>query len=144
MNILLGYGNSLVRDFIRDHMAKNEADMTLLTAGTLRETVQLAAQATKLDVIGLDLELSDMEGLTGFETMRTQVPTDIPIALIGPLRPSDEIRDMLQKGRLGICLIVVAPRQLWRHCACWRQARPMCLLKCYLSKSQPRNRQIVT
>ena len=43
-------------------MAKNEADMTLLTAGTLRETVQLAAQATKLDVIGLDLELSDMEG----------------------------------------------------------------------------------
>ena len=101
MNILLGYGNSLVRDFIRDHMAKNEADMTLLTAGTLRETVQLAAQATKLDVIGLDLELSDMEGLTGFETMHTQVPTDIPIALIGPLRPSDEIRDMLQKGAAG-------------------------------------------
>ena len=55
MNILMGYGNSLVRDFIRDHMANNEPDMTLLTAGTLRETSQIAAQSPSLDVIGLDL-----------------------------------------------------------------------------------------
>ena len=64
MKILLGYGNSLVRDFIRDHMAENEPDMTL-TAGTLRETIQLAAQATALNVIILDLELSDMDERRG-------------------------------------------------------------------------------
>ena len=101
MKILLGYGNSLVRDFIREHMAKNEPDMSLLTAGTLPETFQLAAQATTLNVIGLDLELPDMEGLAGFDTMRAQVSSEIPIALIGPLRPPEEIRDMLQKGASG-------------------------------------------
>ena len=101
MNILMGYGNSLVRDFIRDHMADNEPDMTLLTAGTLRETSQIAAQSPSLDVIGLDLELADMEGMTGFESMRAQVPSQIPIALIGPARPADEIRDMLQRGVAG-------------------------------------------
>ena len=101
MNISMGYGNSLVRDFIRDHMANNEPDMTLLTAGTLRETSQIAAQSPSLDVIGLDLELADMEGMTGFESMRAQVPSQIPIALIGPARPADEIRDMLQRGVAG-------------------------------------------
>jgi len=75
--------------------------MTLLTAGTLRETSQIAAQSPSLDVIGLDLELADMEGMTGFESMRAQVPSQIPIALIGPARPADEIRDMLQRGVAG-------------------------------------------
>ncbi|MGC6516573.1 MAG: LuxR C-terminal-related transcriptional regulator [Candidatus Puniceispirillaceae bacterium] len=101
MKILLGYGNSLVRDFIRDHMAKSEPDMTLLTAGTLRETLQLAAQAAELDVIGLDLELSDMDGLAGLDMMRPQVSAGVPIALIGPLRPSEEVQNMLQKGASG-------------------------------------------
>lgn len=101
MKILLGYGNSLVRDFIREHMAKNEVDMTLVTSGTLRETVQLAAQSTSLDVIGLDLDLPDMDGLAGLETMKAQLSSDVPIALIGPLRPSEEVRDMLHKGASG-------------------------------------------
>lgn len=101
MKILLGYGNSLVRDFIRDHMAENEPDMTLLTAGTLRETVQLAAQATGLNVIGLDLELSDMDGLAGLDAIRMQIPSELPIALIGPLRPTAEVHDMLQRGASG-------------------------------------------
>lgn len=101
MKILLGYGNSLVRDFIKDHMATHEADMTLLAAGTLRETLQLAAQATQLDVIGLDLELSDMDGLAGIDAIRPQVSGDVPIALIGPLRPSEVIQDMLQRGASG-------------------------------------------
>jgi len=101
MKILLGYGNSLVRDFIRDHMAENEPDMTLLTAGTLRETVQLAAEATFLSVVGLDLELPDMDGLAGLDTIRPQIPSEVPIALIGPLRPTAEVQDMLERGASG-------------------------------------------
>ena len=101
MKILLGYGNSLVRDFIRDHMAENEPNMTLLTAGTLRETMQLAAQATNLDVVGLDLDMPDMEGLSGLDTMRPQCGPDTAIALIGPLRPTAEIQEMLNRGASG-------------------------------------------
>lgn len=101
MKILLGYGNSLVRDFIRDHMAENEPNMTLLTAGTLRETMQLAAQATNLDVVGLDLDMPDMEGLSGLGTMRPQCGPDTAIALIGPLRPTAEIQEMLNRGASG-------------------------------------------
>ena len=33
--------------------------------------------------------------------MRAQVPSQIQIALIGPARPADEIRDMLQRGVAG-------------------------------------------
>jgi len=101
MKILLGYANSLVRDFIRDHMAEHQPDMTLLTAGTLRETLQLAAQASSLDVIGLDLEMVDMDGLAGLDAMRPQCGPDVPIALIGPLRANAEVQEMLNRGAAG-------------------------------------------
>lgn len=101
MRVLLGYGNMLVRDFIRDHLADSEPDTTMLTAGTLREVLQLVAQSTHLDVIGLDLDLPDMDGLVGLDTIRPQISPEIPIAMIGPLRPSAEIKDMLQRGASG-------------------------------------------
>lgn len=101
MKVLLGYGNMLVRDFIRDHLADSEPDTTMLTAGTLREVLQLVAQSTHLDVIGLDLDLPDMDGLVGLDTIRPQISPEIPIAMIGPLRPSTEIKDMLQRGASG-------------------------------------------
>ena len=101
MRVLFGYANSLVRDFIREHMSDREHDITVLAAGTLRETMQLAAETSELDVIGLDLEMPDMDGLAGLDAIRPQCGDHVPIALIGPLRASAEVQHMLARGASG-------------------------------------------
>ena len=101
MRVLFGYANSLVRDFIREHMSDREHDITVLAAGTLRETMQLAAETSELDVIGLDLEMPDMDGLAGLDAIRPQCGDHVPIALIGPLRASAEVQHMLARWASG-------------------------------------------
>ena len=58
-----------------------------------------AASAYDEGYAGFHVKLAVVD--TGFESMRAQVPSQIPIALIGPARPADEIRDMLQRGVAG-------------------------------------------
>lgn len=101
MKILLGYENSLCRDFINDHLTHLNADISLIVASTLRESMQIAAETPQISVIALDTEMPDMNGVAGLRQMIAQCSGQIPVALIGSMRRSSEIRDFLTAGAAG-------------------------------------------
>lgn len=101
MKILLGYENSLCRDFINDHLTHLNADISLIVASTLRESMQIAAETPQISVIALDTEMPDMNGVVGLRQMIAQGSGQIPVALIGSMRRSSEIRDFLTAGAAG-------------------------------------------
>lgn len=101
MKILLGYENSLCRDFINDHLSNLNADISLIVASTLRESMQIAAETPQISVIALDTEMPDMNGVVGLRQMIAQGSGQIPVALIGSMRRSSEIRDFLTAGAAG-------------------------------------------
>ena len=101
MKILLGYENSLCRDFINDHLTHLNADISLIVASTLRECMQIAAETPQISVIALDTEMPDMNGVAGLRQMISQCSGQIPVALIGSMRRSSEIRDFLTVGAAG-------------------------------------------
>jgi len=101
MKILLGYENSLCRDFINDHLTHLDADISLMVAGTLRDCMQMAAETPDISVVALDTEMPDMNGVAGLRQMIAQCSGHIPVALIGSLRRGNEIRDFLTAGAAG-------------------------------------------
>lgn len=101
MKILLGYENSLCRDFINDHLTHLNADISLIVASTLRESMQIAAETPQMSVIALDTEMPDMNGVVGLRQMIAQCSGQIPVALIGSMRRSSEIRGFLTAGAAG-------------------------------------------
>ena len=54
-----------------------------------------------LSVVALDTEMSDMEGLKGLKQMVLQCAEKVPVALIGPMRTGNELRDYLAAGANG-------------------------------------------
>ena len=101
MNIILGYENSLCRDFIRENLTGQVPDLHISVASTVRDCLQYAAEAPHLALVALDTEMPDMEGLNGLRQMILQCASDVPVALIGPMNSSSELRDCLAAGAAG-------------------------------------------
>ena len=101
MKILLGYGNKLCRDFITNHLALTAPDFEFLVTDTLRESLRLVAELETLDVIAVDTEMRDMDGLTGLRQMVSQCSGRAPVAVIGPNCRRQDIRDFLAAGASG-------------------------------------------
>ena len=62
MNILIGYGNSLCRDFVQNHLTSGDSSMNIVTVGTVKESIEVAKDNMHLDVIGLDLKCRTWKG----------------------------------------------------------------------------------
>ena len=95
MNILIGYANSLSRDFAQNHLASSDTSISVLTCGTVSECLDILDDNLNLDMIGLDMEMPDMDGLSGFEKVQEACLHLVPIALIGPMVKRRIVRDML-------------------------------------------------
>jgi DNA-binding NarL/FixJ family response regulator len=63
--------------------------------------MQIVAETPQLSVIALDTEMPDMNGVIGLRQMIAQCSGLIPVALIGSMRRSNEIRDYLTAGAAG-------------------------------------------
>ena len=109
MNILIGYGNSLCRDFVQNHLTSGDSSMTIVTVGTVKESIEVAKDNMHLDVIGLDLKMPDMEGLDSLAKVRNSLFYPIPIALIGPAANRRAIRDMLLAQAAGYLTYSMSP-----------------------------------
>ena len=98
MNILLGYANSLSRDFAQRYLGTNQSELNITTAGTLSDCLQLANDFTSLDVVGLDLEMPDMDGISGFRKFRQAPGRRLPVAPLGSTPVGREARDRHRPG----------------------------------------------
>ena len=101
MNVLLGYANSLSRDFAQKHLGNGQLDFHVITAGTFADCLQLIHDFKSLDVACLDLEMRDMEGVRGFKKFRQATGRRMPVAVIGSDAGGGEARDLLLAGAAG-------------------------------------------
>ena len=101
MNVLLGYANSLSRDFAQSYLGNGQLDFHIITAGTLADCLQLTRDFKSLDVVCLDLELRDVGGVRGFKQFRQATGRRMPVAMIGSDAGGGEARDLLLAGAAG-------------------------------------------
>jgi len=109
MNILIGYGNSLGRDFVQNHLAAGDPSVRITTVGTVRECIKIVRDNLYITMVGLDLEMSDMEGVASLDAVKKNLLQPLPIALIGPPATRRVIRDMLVARAAGYLTYTMSP-----------------------------------
>ena len=101
MRILFGYANGVCRDFVLNHLLDDLSKIQVMTASTLGQAIELAGDARDLDVVALDLNMPDMNGLQGLSRMRKVLKKDVPIALMDHALNQKQMRDALRVGAAG-------------------------------------------
>ena len=101
MRILFGYANGVCRDFVQNHLLDDLSKIQVMTASTLGQAIELAGDARDLDVVALDLNMPDMNGLQGLSRMRKVLKKDVPIALMDHALNQKQMRDALRVGATG-------------------------------------------
>ena len=101
MRILFGYANGVCRDFVQNHLLDDLSKIQVMTASTLGQAIELAGDARDLDVVALDLNMPDMNGLEGLSRMRKVLKKDVPIALMDHALNQKKMRDALRVGAAG-------------------------------------------
>ena len=101
MRILFGYANGVCRDFVQNHLLDDLSKIQVMTASTLGQAIELAGDARDLDVVALDLNMPDMNGLHGLSRMRKVLKKDVPIALMDHALNQKQMRDALRVGAAG-------------------------------------------
>jgi len=101
MNILIGYGNSLCRSFVENHLAAADDSVTIRAVGSMQDIFRAIKDNLHLDMIALDLEMPDMRGLSSLVDVRQKLIRQIPVALIGPNASRRTIRNMLMAKASG-------------------------------------------
>ena len=101
MIILFGYANGVCRDFVQNHLLDDLSKIQVMTASTLGQAIELAGDARDLDLVALDLNMPDMNGLEGLSRMRKVLKKDVPIALMDHALNQKQMRDALRVGAAG-------------------------------------------
>jgi DNA-binding NarL/FixJ family response regulator len=101
MRILFGYANGVCRDFVQNHLLDDLSKIQVMTASTFGQAIELAGDARDLDVVALDLNMPDMNGLQGLSRMRKVLKKDVPIALMDHALNQKQMRDALRVGAAG-------------------------------------------
>ena len=119
MRILLAFENSLSRDFAQNHLAQNHlaqnhleaADhgLVIMTTASLAEALVLANEAPGLDVVALDLQMPDMQGLQGLRRFRRECRHRVPVAVMDSRSDTVSIADLTAAGASGFLPYSLGP-----------------------------------
>ena len=101
MRILFGYANGVCRDFVQNHLLDDLSKIQVMTASTLGQSIEMAGDAKDLDVVALDLNMPDMNGVQGNSPMQKVFKKDVPIALMDHALNQKQMRDALRVGAAG-------------------------------------------
>ncbi|MEC8089713.1 MAG: response regulator transcription factor [Pseudomonadota bacterium] len=112
MRLLLAYENSLSRDYAARHLAEADPDVRITTAASLAEGIDLANRLPSLDTVALDLEMPDMEGLTGLRRFRQQCRHPAPVALTGAQPGGMTANALIAAGGAGFLPYHMSPDAL--------------------------------
>lgn len=75
-------------------------DCEIRTATTLAAALALLAQGFQPELVLLDLKLPDVTGISGFQTLRAEIP-DVPITVISALTSSEIVEALMNAGAAG-------------------------------------------
>jgi len=100
MKFLVVDDHELIREAMRGALAELEGDATILEASDSRETMRLIEEHPDVDLILLDLNLPDRDGLTVLSELRKSHPA-ISVVVMSARQDRDSVVKALNQGALG-------------------------------------------
>jgi two-component system nitrate/nitrite response regulator NarL len=101
MKTVLGFANNLSREFAQQHLSNETNDVTVFSAGSLAETIDLVNRHPDVDIVTLDLAMVDMDGIRGVRKFREAIVREVPVAVMGSHLPERDVRGLLLSGVAG-------------------------------------------
>ncbi|HZZ71714.1 MAG TPA: sigma-54 dependent transcriptional regulator [Pirellulales bacterium] len=102
-NVLVIDDDRSVRHLVSAAFKEKDLDVTVVSAGTAQEGIELAQRQSSLDVILLDMMLPDMSGLDAFEQIHRIAPK-VPIIFITVGGTSDTAIEAMKLGAFDYLL----------------------------------------
>ena len=112
MRLLLAYENSLSRDFAARHLGAGDPEVSITTAQSLAESLELANHLSRLDAVALDLGMPDMNGLAGLRRFRQNCCHSAPIALMHSQAGAITAAGLIAAGGAGFLPYHMSPEAL--------------------------------
>src|SRR5262245_34756219 len=100
MNILVVDDHALIREALRTVLKKLKRKAVILEASNGRQTMQLVAEHTDLNLILLDLNLPDRDGLSVLSELRERYAT-IAVVVLSASDDQHMVKRALALGALG-------------------------------------------
>jgi DNA-binding NarL/FixJ family response regulator len=100
MKILLVDDHVLIRDALRGVLAQMKSEASFLEASDGRQAMRLIEQHPDLDLIVLDLNLPDRDGLSVLAELRERYATT-PVVVLSASQDSNRIKQALALGAIG-------------------------------------------
>jgi DNA-binding NarL/FixJ family response regulator len=100
MKILLSDDHALIREAVRSVLHDLAPDASVLEASDGRRTVELIEQNPDIDLVLLDLNLPDRDGLALLGELRAQHPA-MSVVVLSAFQDQPTIRQALRLGALG-------------------------------------------
>ncbi len=101
LRILLLDGRELSRDVFKVYLERLTDDIRVLEAATPEEAVEIAAGGSSVDLLMLDLDSTETDGLAALELLRERLPDTPRAALSGSVGRS-QVLSALEAGATGI------------------------------------------
>ena len=100
MKILVVDDHALVREGLHQVLKGLDEDICVLQAGTCAQAFTLAGEHSDIDLVLLDYQLPDMQGLTGLAVFGRQHP-ELPVVMLSGTADVHTMRAALQSGAAG-------------------------------------------
>lgn len=98
--IVIADDHPLVRDAVKQAIAKDLSDAEIREAGSLADVEASIVDAGAPDLVLLDLHMPGMQGFTGLVYLRSRFP-DVPVAMISASTESRIMRQAIDYGACG-------------------------------------------
>lgn len=100
MHILLVDDHTLFREALLHVLNQLDTRVVVLEAADAGEAAQLVAHTRNLDLVLLDIDLPDVDGLTALPGLRELAPT-VPIVVLSGSEASSHVKLALDNGAIG-------------------------------------------
>ena len=100
MHILLVDDHTLFREALLHVLKQLDTQIVVLEAANAEEGAQLIARMRNLDLVLLDIDLPDLDGLTALPGLRELAPT-LPIVVLSGSETAQHVKLALDNGAVG-------------------------------------------
>ena len=100
MDILLIDDHALFRDGLSYVLERLADNVRLYEAADAMEALAIVSQKVPLDLVLLDLDLGESDGMSVLTVLRNQVP-ELPVVVVSATEQPETIQEMLDAGVLG-------------------------------------------
>ncbi len=100
MKLLIADDHTLFRDALVQYIERSDPNSTVALAKDLHEAMNILQSDPHQDLVILDLRMPGMNGMKGFEAIRTKFPEN-RVALMSGVAESEDVQNALELGAVG-------------------------------------------